>query len=477
MDAQVIVVGAGPVGLMVAAELRLGGADVLVLDRLTKPMAESRASTLHARTMEIFDQRGLLERLGTTPPNIGMGHFGGLPLDLTGVATPYAGQWKVAQTRVEELLTAWAVELGAEIRRGYDVQAMSVSQDHVDVCGPSGTQHFRAAFVVGCDGENSTVRRLAGISVSGRAADKRLLRADVRGIEVKNRRFERYPNGLAIAARGPDAVTRLMLHEFGQVPDASFDNIAQAWLRITGEDIGDGTPVWVNAFGNASLLADRYRDVRVCLAGDAAHQQLPAGGQALNLGLHDAVNLGWKLAAHVLGHAPHGLLDSYHDERHRVGRRTLDNIEAQTQLLLGGPEVEGTRRMMAELMTLPPVRDHLAAMVSGLDVRYGEAPPDEHRLVGARVPPEDIETELGRTNVAVLLRAARGLFLDLSDRTQPPLDHALPDTVDVVHARGIHNGPLAGVQGLLVRPDGHVAWVAGGALELGSELGTWFCTP
>lgn len=468
MDAQVIVVGAGPAGLMLAAELRLGGADVLVLERLAKPMTESRASTLHARTMEIFDQRGLLERLGR-PPSTGMGHFGGLTLDLTHVATPFPGQWKVPQSRIEHLLEGWAVELGARIQRGFELQGMDESAEHVEVYGPAGAPRLRAAYVVGCDGEQSTVRRLAGIGSSGRAADKGLLRADVRGINVPDRRFERLPGGLAIASRGPDDVTRIMLHEYGQVtPEASFENLARAWLAITGEDIRGGTPVWVNAFSNASLLADRYRSGRVLLAGDAAHQQLPAGGQAINLGLHDAVNLGWKLAAEVTGRASPGLLDSYHNERHPAGRRTLDNIEAQTLLLLGGREVDAARCTMAELIVLPSVRDTLAAAISGLDVRYGEARPDTHPLVGRRLPSIEIETELGSTNVTHLLRSGRGLLLDLSSGAQAALEEALPDNLQRVSAKGISDGPLAGARRILVRPDGHVAWVAGGAVEVSS---------
>ena len=481
MDAQVIVVGAGPVGLMLAAELRLGGADVIVLERLAEPTTESRASTLHARTMEILDQRGLLERLGT-PPSEAMGHFGGLPLDLTHVPTPYPGQWKVPQARVEQLLEGWAVELGVRIRRGYDVLDMAVSADHVELRGPAGAPRLRSAYVVGCDGEESSVRRLAGIGSSGRAADKGLLRADVGGIDVPDRRFERLPGGLAIASRGPDDVTRIMVHEYGPedgvvAPEATFENLARAWLKVTGEDISGGTPVWVNAFGNASLQADRYRLGRVLLAGDAAHQQLPAGGQALNLGLHDAVNLGWKLAADVTGRAPLGLLDSYHDERHPAGRHTLDNIEAQTLLLLGGREVDAARRMMAELIALPSVRDNLAATISGLDVRYGETCPGEHPLVGRRLPPVEIETESGRNNVTALLRTGRGLLLDLSGEPQAAFVGALPDTVEQVSAKADPNGPLAGVRRLLVRPDGHVAWVAGGDTELSSALQTWFCPP
>ncbi|MBC6456926.1 FAD-dependent monooxygenase [Actinomadura sp. HBU206391] len=373
MDAQVVIVGAGPVGLMLAGELRLGGAEVTLLERLPAPTTESRASTLHARTMEIFDQRGLLDSVGT-PPNQGMGHFGGLPLDLTGLATPYPGQWKVPQTRIEALLQRWAVGLGADLRRGYDVRSLTVAEGHVEVAGPEGTDPLRAAYVVGCDGEDSSVRRLAGFGFPGRDASRELLRADVAGIDVPDRRFERFPNGLAIASRRPDGVTRVMVHELGRpvrrrVEEPSFSEVAKAWERVTGEDISGGTPIWLNAFGNASRLAERYRDGRVLLAGDAAHQQMPVGGQALNLGLQDAVNLGWKLAAEVTGRAQEGLLDSYHDERHAVGRRVLSNIEAQALLLLGGDEVDAIRAVLAELIEFPTVRDRLAGVISGLDIR------------------------------------------------------------------------------------------------------------
>ena len=405
-----------------------------------------------------------------------MGHFGGLPLDLTHLATPYSGQWKVPQSHVEHLLGEWADELGVRVCRGFDVQHMAGSADHVEVHGPAGAPRLRSAYVVGCDGEQSTVRRLAGISSSGRTAEKGLLRADIRGIDVPDRRFERRPGGLAIAARGPDDVTRIMLHQFGQAaPEASFENLARAWLEITGEDISGGTPVWVNAFSDVSLLADRYRAGRVLLAGDAAHQQLPAGGQAINLGLHDAVNLGWKLAAEVTGRAPLGLLDSYHDERHPVGRHSLDHIEAQTLLLLGGPEVDGARRTTAELIALPSVRDTLAATISGLDIRYGEACPDEHPLLGRRMPPVELVTTRGRTTVTELLRTGRGLLLDLSGGAAAAPDPTHPVNLERVDAVSVSDGPLKGVRQILVRPDGHVAWVAGGVVELSTALHTWFC--
>ncbi|MFD4503894.1 SDR family oxidoreductase [Streptomyces sp. NPDC058457] len=475
VDTHVLVVGAGPVGLMLAGELRLGGADVTVLERLDAPTTESRASTLHARTMELLRQRGLLDGPGGfadpgPPPNEPRGHFGGLPLDLT-LDSSHPGQWKVPQTRTEELLGAWAERLGARVLRGHDVFALTQHPDHVTVV----TEHqghrreFTARYVVGCDGEHSAVRRLAGISFPGDAAGRELIRADVDGIDIPDRRFQRLPNGLAIAARRGDGVTRVMVHRFGTPPrtaPARFADIVAAWRDVTGEDIGHGTPLWVNSFGDASRQAERYRAGRVLLAGDAAHQQMPIGGQALNLGLQDAVNLGWKLAATVLGRAPAGLLDTYHDERHTVGRRVLSAIRAQARLLLGGPEVESLRSVIGELTSYETVRAHLAGTISGLDVRYGDD--DREAPAGSRLP--EVRLDSGATT-AELLRSARGLLLV----TDPALAGAAGDrsaSVDTVVTRPA--GLLDGLAAVLVRPDGYVAWAGDAADGLREALGRWF---
>lgn len=462
-----IVVGAGPVGLLLAAELRLGGVATVVLERLTAPATASRASTLHARTMEFFDQRGLLDELGT-PPNDGAGHFGGLPLDLGGLDTRHPGQWKVLQARTEELLAARATALGARIRRGHLVTGLHRHPDHVEVVarGPGGQVRLRAAYLVGCDGEESTVRRLAGIGFPGTAANKELLRADVDGIDIPGRRFERFPTGMAVAARRPDGVTRVMVHEFAARPvprtgPPAFAEVTAAWARVTGEDIGHGTPLWVNAFDNTCRQAARYRHGRVLLAGDAAHRQMPVGGQALNLGLQDAANLGWKLAAQVRGWAPADLLDSYHDERHPVAGRVLTGITAQSQLLLGGPEVDGLRAVFAELLTLDGVAHHLARGIAGLDVRYPVGPGD-HPLLGARLPGFELTAGRRGLDVLRLLRTGRGLLLALGGdeaRTARLAAELAPwaDRVDLVAGRPPTGTDLAG-HDLLVRPDGHVVW-------------------
>ncbi|WP_406484627.1 SDR family oxidoreductase [Streptomyces microflavus] len=509
-DTDVVVVGAGPVGLMLAGELRLGGADVIVLDRLGAPTTESRASTLHARTMEILDQRGLLDEIGT-PPDEPMGHFGGLPLDLR-LPGPYPGQWKVPQTRTEAVLGAWAVRLGAEVRRGHRVTGLEQHPDRVTVeaAGPEGGAPVRitAPYVVGCDGEESTVRRLAAVAFPGNDAERELIRADIAGIDIRGRRFERLPRGLAIAARRPDGVTRVMVHEFGRTPraaEASFADIVDAWHNVTGEDLSAGTPLWVNAFGDVSRQAERYRHGRVLLAGDAAHAQMPIGGQALNLGLQDAVNLGWKLAAAARGRAPARLLDSYHEERHEVGRQVLSNIRAQARLLLGGPEVTGLRAAIGELLPYEAVRARLAGMVSGLDIRYGGALADAgrpgggpHGSAGWRLPPMTLnlrqpvaipaygsESEGSPVHTAALLRDARGVLLvaaveeerrELLTGVARPFGRSV-DAVTVFRPAGGPGDPaevFVGVDAVLVRPDGYVAWAGTSAAGLEAALATWF---
>ncbi len=374
--------------------------------------------------MEILDSRGLLDELGPVPNDV-VGHFGGVPLGLT-LPGPYPGQWKVPQVRTEELLGDWATGLGAVVLRGHELRGLTVTPDHAEaeVHGPDGPVRLRAKCVVGCDGEHSTVRRLGGFDFPGTDATRELIRADVAGIDIPNRRFQRLERGLAIAARRPDGVTRVMLHEYGRTArpraagpgsaaEPTFAELAEAWRRVTGEDIGDGTPLWVNAFGDVSRQAAHYRDHRLFLAGDAAHAQMPIGGQALNLGLQDAVNLGWKLAAQVGERGPEGLLDSYHTERHAVGGRTLGNIAAQGLLLLGGAEVESARDVLAELVPHEDVRVHLAGMVSGLDVRY-DVGPGSHPLLGARLPTRSWPATADRPAPWRCCVPARGLLLALS---------------------------------------------------------------
>ncbi|WP_027659904.1 FAD-dependent monooxygenase [Salinispora fenicalii] len=481
LDADVIVVGAGPVGLMLAGELRLGGADVLLLERLPRPTTESRASTLHARTMEVLDQRGLLDDLGTLPNEV-RGHFGGLPLDFGDSPTRFPGLWKLPQTHLEALLAAWTTRLGARLRRGYEVRGLTEASEYVEVeaAGPDGPARFRAAYLVGCDGEQSIVRRLGGFAFSGNDALRELIRADVTGIDIPDRRFQRLPRGLAIAAtRG--GVTRIMMHEFGRpgttrASAPEFAEVARVWQRITGDNITDGQPLWINSFGDASRQVSAYRKGRMLLAGDAAHLQMPVGGQALNLGLQDAVNLGWKLAGQVRGWAPEALLDSYHRERHAIGSRTLTNIRAQSELLLGGAEVEPLRAIIGDLLAHRAARCHLATMIAGLDVSYPIS--GRHPMLGSRLPCRDVVTDAGRTSTTAMLRPATGLLIDV----RPPhrqkrwsaSARSWPEWVRVVRAKADGDEVLPGVSMLLLRPDGHVAWVDDGTEPIEKALDQWF---
>ncbi|MEU8654495.1 FAD-dependent oxidoreductase [Streptomyces sp. NPDC048737] len=482
IDTQVIVVGAGPVGLLLAGELALRGIRVTLVERRHGPTTESRASTLHARTMELLDSRGLLADLGN-PPCEPRGHFGGIPLDLT-LPGPYPGQWKVPQTRTESVLEEWALGLGADLRCGHTLHAVDDRGSHVEAAATGrhgGRVTLRADYLVACDGQDSTVRALTGAGFPGTPAARELLRADVEGLDIPGRRFERLPGGFAVAARNPAGVTRVMVHEFGaavreRAGEPHYDEVAAAWKRVTGEDITGGTPLWVNRFDDENRCLTRYRHGRVLFAGDAAHRQMPIGGQALNLGLQDAYNLGWKLAAAVDGTAPAGLLDSYDTERAAVGAAVLGNIRAQALLLLGGPEVEPLRTVLAELVTHEDARARLAGMISGLDVRYDVGGP-EHPLRGARLPHVGLRTGAIVCTAADLLRSGRGLLLGLGG-PPPRVDAAPADRIDTVTAEAVTGSPLDAASAVLVRPDGHVAWAGGPDGDgLAEAVGRWFGSP
>lgn len=481
-ETDVIVVGAGPVGLMLAGELRLAGARVTVLEKLAAPTGESRASQLSARTMEIFDQRGLLSLLDP-PEREERGHFGGLPLPVTGLDSEYAGHWKIPQYRTEAALQQWATGLGARLLRGHELTGLAAGEHGVDAVASNGggPVRLRAAYLAGCDGGDSTVRRLAGFGSDGHDAELELLRADVSGVSIPDRRFQRLEHGLAIAATR-DGVTRVMMHEYGRAATAragapSFAEIAGTWTRITGEDLSGGSLIWADAFGDASWLATGYRRGRMLLAGDAAHRMMPIGGQALNTGLQDAANLGWKLGAQVRGWAPPGLLDSYHTERHPAAGRVLANVEAQKLLLLGGQRADAVRHVFGELLGLGSARRHLAAMVSGLDVRHPGGV-GGHPLAGTRMPSRTLQTAAGPARVTALLRPGRGMLLDCTGG-QELQAAAAPwrDRVDAVMAMPTAGGPAPGFRAALLRPDGHIAWVDGDAQGLREALQRWFGAP
>jgi 2-polyprenyl-6-methoxyphenol hydroxylase-like FAD-dependent oxidoreductase len=486
----VIVVGAGPVGLLLAGDLRQAGVPVVVLDRLPAPMTESRASQLSTLTAELLHERGLDALLAEAVPEP-RGHLAGLPLDLSRLPSDHAGNWKVPQYRTEAALAARAEHLGAVLLRGHELTGIAESPGQVLARGrgPTGEFGLRARYLVGCDGAGSTVRRLAGFPVTQRPPTHEMLRADVTGLDVRDRRFERNGRGLAVAATRA-GVTRVMVAEFGgevvaRTGPPPFEEVVLAWKRVTGEDISGGAPVWVDSFDNARGLAGEYRRGRVLLAGDAAHWHLPVGGQALNTGLQEAVNLGWKLAGAVRGWSAPGLLDSYHAERHPVARRVLDSVAAQDLLLLGGPEVEPLRAVLADLLRLPPVADRLAREAAGLDIRYGAA---GHPLTGRRLPRVRLTGPSGPVTPADLVADGVGTVLRLTGPGGGPADSDAGRTISltsgcrlrITAAAPADAGTAAvldGVGAVLLRPDGYVAWAGTDEKSLDFAIARWFGAP
>ncbi|MFJ6466047.1 FAD-dependent monooxygenase [Streptomyces sp. NPDC091387] len=487
MNTDVIVIGAGPAGLTLAAELRLGGADVVIFEQRTERSWESRGIGFTARATEMFEQRGILGRL----ENIEItrqGHFGGIPIDYGILEGSHFGVRGTPQYKIEEMLEDRAAELGALLRRGYEFTGLAENTDGVTVTvnGPEGPEEHTARYLVGCDGSRSTVRHLAGFEFAGSDATRAMYLADVKGADIKPRMIgELLPDGMVMAAPLEEGYTRIIVCENDTPPDrgeVTFAQVADAWQRLTGDSIHHGQTRWVSSFTDATRQATEYRRGRVLLAGDAAHIHLPAGGQGLSIGVQDACNLGWKLAATIAGRAPDGLLDTYHSERHPVGARVLRGTLAQGTLNLTGSSVQPLRTVMAELLAIPAAARHISGMVSGFDLAYEVGDGAEsagHPLLGGRMADRELELADGGTDrIARLLHPARGVLIT-ADATGATAATAAgwSDRVDVVHVRTFPAGPEEGgatTESVLVRPDGYIAWTApaGGGLE--AALQRWF---
>ncbi|MGI5467487.1 FAD-dependent monooxygenase [Streptomyces sp. CA-132043] len=484
MESEVIVVGAGPAGLMLAAELRLAGARVTVLERLEGPSGESRGMGFTARTMEVFDQRGLLPRLGEVG-KAHAGHFGSVPIDMGVGDGSHAGVSGVPQSRTEAMLAGWAAELGADVRHGHEVVGLAADDEgvEVEVRGPDGAHRLRAAYLAGCDGGRSTVRQLAGFDFPGTDSTAEMLLADVRDLDLgRHHAGGRLPGGVILVAPLENGAHRIVVSEHGRRPrprtgPPRFDEVVEGWRRLTGEDISGVTPLWVSAFGDGARQAAEYRRGRVLLAGDAAHIHLPAGGQGMNVSIQDSVNLGWKLGAVARGRAPETLLDTYHGERHPVGAQLLTNTRAQGVLFLGGEEMQPLRDVLARVFRFEDAGRFLAGMVSGLDIRY-DVGPDGHPLLGRRMPHQELLLPEGRTSSTALLHRARGVLLDFTAGGRlRGVARGWADRVDHVAAEphGMSaDSPLQGTDAVLVRPDGYVAWTAPCSGSATDALTRWF---
>ncbi len=482
----VVVAGGGPTGMVLAAELALAGVDVaLVEQRPDHGLAGSRAGGFHARTIEVLDQRGIADRFLAEGTVVQAATFGTTVLDLSDFPTRHPYSLGIFQNAIERIMAAWLAELPVQIRHGAEVTGFEQDDTGVDV-HLSGGASLRARYLVGCDGGRSVVRKAAGIAFPGWDATRSNLIAEVEVTEEPPGGLRHDDRGVhAIGPMGDGRTYRVVTteHEVGPATEPTLDDLRAALIRVFGTDFGVHRPTWISRFTDATRQAAAYRAGRVLLAGDSAHVHYPAGGQGLGLGVQDAVNLGWKLAQVVHGTSPETLLDSYHAERHPVTARVLKHTMAQTALQRRDDRMQALSDEVSVLAAMDEPRRRLAGLVSGLDVHYDLG--QGHPLLGRRMPDLDLTTPDGPTRVFALLHEGRPLVLDLG---RPGRIGVGPwaDRVRLVEAEAEHAGEwelsvlgaVSAPSAVLVRPDGHVAWVGdGGDAGLADALATWFGPP
>ncbi|TCJ95129.1 FAD-dependent monooxygenase [Nocardia alba] len=503
MTTDVIVVGAGPVGAMLAGELGRAGVRPLVLERRARPGTAQKASGLGGRILDVLRYRGLLDRLTAISADASpkpIFPFGGVYLDFTGLDELPLHAMAIPQAEVEELLAENAVDLGAQFRRGHEVVAVAQDDDAVvaDVEGPDGPYRVRARYLVGCDGGRSRIRELAGIGFPGStypevnrlavvAVHESVTVLDDGGIVAPG--VGRVEPGFTHTGTGVFALgrvsseDRVMFFQTTENDDTEYDNdeplsmveLGDSVRRVLGGEVALGAPTRLSRYQFQDRQAENYRVGRVFLAGDAAHL-LPATGAAMNLGMTDSVNLAWKLAADIHGWAPADLLDTYHLERHFVGGRALLQTRAQAALRQGqDPAAQALRAVFGELLADEPALRRMGALVAGTDLRYPM--PGTSSLTGTFAPDLILDTDQGTTTVAELMHAARPVFLDLADRAD--LREIVEKWIPVdIRSAGTVDRPA---DAILIRPDGHIAWAAAidessetATAELSAALTRWF---
>ena len=470
---DVVISGGGPTGMMLAAELRLHGVDVVVLERDAEPTTMVRSLGLHPRSIEVLDQRGLLGRFlahGQQYPGA-LGHFAAIDVPAPRLDTAHGYVLGIPQPVTDRLLTERAVELGAQVRRGSEVVAVTQDDDGVDVTLADGST-LRAGWLVGCDGGRSLVRRAIGVDFPGEPARTEWVLGEVRVTAAPEEiarvvtEVRQVHKGFGVGPAGDGwhraVVPGAAVTENRSVPP-TLDDLRTRLRSLAGTDFGVHSPRAITRFTDATRLAVRYRVDRVLLAGDAAHVHAPLGGQGLNLGIQDAFNLGWKLAAQVAGWAPPGLLDTYGTERRPVAEDVLSLTRAQSELLLVEPGPLAVRRLLTELMGFEDVNRYLAERLAGLAIRYdvGDGP----ELLGRRLP----DLALPRGHLYGLMHPGRGLLLDQRG-TLPPA--GWQDRVDHVVGTFDLDAPA-----VLLRPDGHVVWLGDDEGDLAAHLRRWFGEP
>ena len=491
----VVIAGGGPTGLMLAGELALAGVDVSIVERRTsQDLPGSRAGGLHSRTIEVLDQRGIADRFLSEGQVAQVAAFASVPLDISDFPTRHNYGLGLWQNHIERILAGWVGELPVKLYRGREVTGFAQDDTGVDVHVSDG-QRLRAQYLVGCDGGRSLIRKAAGIEFPGWDASTSALLAQVEMTEEPDTGIRRTSSGMhaigkveyeikggeVIYKKGGTVGVMLTESQVGNTSDPTLRDLSEGLIAVYGTDYGIHSPTWITRFTDMTRQAAAYRDRRVLLAGDAAHVHSPVGGQGLNMGVQDAVNLGWKLTQVVNGISPESLLDTYHAERHPVAARVLRTTMAQVALMRVDDRIEALRDVVSDLLSMDESRKRFAAMMSGLDIHYdlGEG----HPLLGRRMPDLDLVTADGPLRVFTLLHDARPVLLNLGE---PGGFEITPwaDRVQLIDADyfGAWELPVLGAvtapTTVLIRPDGYVAWV-GDETELGlaDALATWFGPP